>query len=65
MEHDDAVSVAMFWAGALMALGPLIIAAVVVAVVRHQRRSEARRRAREAGNDERAPGAPSRSTGGP
>ena len=44
MSHDDALSLSMFWAGALMVLTPLITAAVVIAVVWRQRRKDARAR---------------------
>ena len=40
--HDDALSLSMFWAGALMVFTPLIVAAVVVAVVWRQRTKETR-----------------------
>jgi hypothetical protein len=42
--HDDALSLSMFWAGALMVFTPLIVAAVVFAVVRRQRIKDARAR---------------------
>ncbi len=42
--HDDALSLTMFWAGALMVFTPLIVAAVVVGVVWRQRVKEARAR---------------------
>ncbi len=42
MSHDDALSLSMFWAGALMVFTPLITAAVVVAVVWRQRKKETR-----------------------
>ena len=45
MSHDDALSLSMFWAGALMVFTPLITAAVVVAVLWRQRAKEARSRA--------------------
>ena len=45
MTHDDALSLSMFWAGALMVFTPLITASVVVAVVWRQRTREARARA--------------------
>ena len=45
MSHDDALSLSMFWAGALMVFTPLITAAVVVAVIRRQRKKEAQARA--------------------
>jgi hypothetical protein len=35
--HDDALSLSMFWAGALMVFTPLIVTAVVIAVVWRQR----------------------------
>ena len=44
MTHDDALSLSMFWAGALMVFTPLIIAAVVVGVVWRQRVRDARER---------------------
>jgi hypothetical protein len=40
--HDDALSLSMFWAGALMVFTPLIITAVVVAFVWRQRIKETR-----------------------
>ncbi len=43
--HDDALSLSMFWAGALMVFTPLIIAAVVIAAVWRQRIKDARARA--------------------
>jgi len=45
--HDDALSLSMFWAGALMVFTPLIVAAVVIAVVWRQRTRDARSRARQ------------------
>ncbi len=45
MSHDDALSLSMFWAGALMVFTPLIVAAVVIAVVWRQRIKDARARA--------------------
>ena len=45
MSHDDALSLSMFWAGALMVFTPLITAAVVIAVVWRQRKKETRGRA--------------------
>ena len=45
MTHDDALSLSMFWAGALMVFTPLITAAVVIAVLWRQRAKEARSRA--------------------
>ena len=42
MTHDDALSLSMFWAGALMVFTPLIITAVVVAVLWRQRIKETR-----------------------
>ena len=42
MTHDDALSLSMFWAGALMVFTPLIITAVVVAVLWRQRVKETR-----------------------
>lgn len=44
--HDDMLSLAMFWAGALMAFAPLLIAAIVVVVIRRQRRARARQAAK-------------------
>ncbi len=45
MSHDDALSLSMFWAGALMVFTPLLTAAVVVAFVWRQRVKEKRARA--------------------
>ncbi len=45
MGHDDALSLSMFWAGALMVFTPLITAAVVIFFVWRQRTREARERA--------------------
>jgi hypothetical protein len=42
--HDDALSLSMFWTGAMMVLTPLIIAAVVIASVWRQRIKDARER---------------------
>ena len=42
--HDDALSLSMFWAGALMVFTPLIVAATVIGVVWRQRVREARER---------------------
>ena len=42
MTHDDALSLSMFWTGALMVFTPLITAAVVIFAVWRQRRKEAR-----------------------
>jgi heme/copper-type cytochrome/quinol oxidase subunit 2 len=42
--HDDALSLSMFWTGALMVFTPLIIAAVLVAFVWRQRVRDARAR---------------------
>ena len=42
MTHDDALSLSMFWAGALMVFTPLIVAAVVVGAVWRQRVRDAR-----------------------
>jgi hypothetical protein len=42
MTHDDALSLSMFWAGALMVFTPLLTAAVVVAFVWRQRAKAAR-----------------------
>jgi hypothetical protein len=44
VSHDDALSLSMFWAGALMVFTPLIIATVVIAVVWRQRAKDARTR---------------------
>ncbi len=44
MSHDDALSLSMFWTGALMVFTPLIITAVVVLFVWRQRVREARAR---------------------
>ena len=45
MTHDDALSLSMFWAGALMVFTPLIVTAVVIAVIWRQRTRETRARA--------------------
>ena len=45
MSHDDALSLSMFWTGAMMVFTPLIIAAVVIAFVWRQRVKDARARA--------------------
>ena len=42
MSHDDALSLSMFWAGALMVFTPLVVTAVVVAVLWRQRIKETR-----------------------
>jgi hypothetical protein len=47
VSHDDALSLSMFWAGAMMVFTPLIIAAAVVAFVWRQRVREARARAEQ------------------
>jgi hypothetical protein len=47
MMHDDALSLSMFWTGAMMVFTPLIIAAVVIAVVWRQRIKDARERSRQ------------------
>lgn len=44
MTHDDALSLSMFWTGAMMVFTPLIVAAVVVAFVWRQRVRDARAR---------------------
>jgi hypothetical protein len=44
VSHDDALSLSMFWAGALMVFTPLLTAAVVVAFVWRQRVKDARAR---------------------
>lgn len=46
MTHDDALSVSMFWAGALMVFTPLLTAAAVVAFVWWQRVKDARAKQR-------------------
>ena len=38
MSHHDALDAAMFWTGALLALAPLLFAAVVIGVWWWQRR---------------------------
>jgi hypothetical protein len=38
MTHDDALSLSMFWAGALMVFTPLICAGIVLGVWWYQRR---------------------------
>jgi hypothetical protein len=50
MPNDDALSLSMFWAGALMVFTPMICAAVVLGVWWRQRgRDHKRDRAREPG----------------
>jgi hypothetical protein len=44
VSHDDALSLSMFWTGAMMVFTPLIIAAVVIAFVWRQRIKNARAR---------------------
>jgi hypothetical protein len=44
VSHDDALSLSMFWAGALMVFTPLLTAAAVVAFVWWQRVKDARAR---------------------
>jgi hypothetical protein len=44
VSHDDALSLSMFWAGALMVFTPLLTAAAVVAFVWRQRVKDARAR---------------------
>jgi hypothetical protein len=47
VSHDDALSLSMFWAGALMVFTPLLTAAVVIAAVWRKRVKDARARAAE------------------
>jgi hypothetical protein len=50
VSHDDALSLSMFWAGALMVFTPLVTAAVVVVFIWRQRVKDARaRRSRQPG----------------
>jgi len=42
VNHDDALSLSMFWAGALMVFTPLLTAAVVIAFLWWQRAKGAR-----------------------
>lgn len=42
MTHDDALSLSMFWAGALMVFTPLICAGTVVGVWWYQRRKHSK-----------------------
>jgi hypothetical protein len=49
MTHDDALSLSMFWAGALMVFTPLLTAAVVIAIVWRQRVKDARAAQRQSG----------------
>jgi hypothetical protein len=49
VSHDDALSLSMFWAGALMVFTPLLTAAVVVAFVWRQRVKDARARGESGG----------------
>jgi hypothetical protein len=44
VSHDDALSLSMFWAGALMVFTPLLTAAAVVGYVWWQRVKDARAR---------------------
>jgi hypothetical protein len=44
VSHDDALSLSMFWTGAMMVFTPLIIAAVLIAFVWRQRIKDARER---------------------
>jgi hypothetical protein len=44
VSHDDALSLSMFWAGALMVFTPLLTAAAVIAFVWWQRAKDARGR---------------------
>jgi hypothetical protein len=37
--HDDALSLSMFWAGALMVFAPIIFAGIVLGVWWYQRRA--------------------------
>ena len=41
MSHDDALSLSMFWAGALMVFAPIIFFATVIGVWWYQRKREA------------------------
>ncbi len=56
MSHDDALSLSMFWAGALMVFTPLVAAAVVVAFVWRQRVKDARARERHQQSEAGQPG---------
>lgn len=58
MGHDDALSLSMFWAGALMVMTPLLTAGALVAYIWRQRVRDARAR-----NDANSPGGAG-STGG-
>jgi hypothetical protein len=42
VSHDDALSLSMFWTGAMMVFTPLIVAAVVIAYLWRQRVKAAR-----------------------
>jgi hypothetical protein len=44
VSHDDALSLSMFWTGAMMVFTPMIIAAVVIVYVWRQRIKAARAR---------------------
>jgi hypothetical protein len=44
VSHDDALSLSMFWAGALMVFTPLLTAAVLVVFIWRQRVKDARAR---------------------
>jgi uncharacterized membrane protein len=39
--HDDALSLSMFWAGALMVFAPILFASIVLGVWWYQRRAPA------------------------
>jgi hypothetical protein len=49
VSHDDALSLSMFWAGALMVFTPLLTAAAVIAFVWWQRVKAARARGESTG----------------
>lgn len=40
MNHDDAMSLSMFWAGALMVFTPIVFAGIVIGVWWWQKRKE-------------------------
>jgi hypothetical protein len=62
VSHDDALSLSMFWTGAMMVFTPLIIASVLIAFVWRQRVRDARARA-EAGERGEAGARGERQTG--
>ena len=49
MSHDDALSVSMFWAGALMVFAPVIFASILLGVWWYQRKRERGEQAAKSG----------------